>query len=86
MPFDAHLRTHAALIERCEAITRGEAASQSYAVLIEEPNDLCYARAGGHYLVFLEHADEIILVDILHTRSDLAHHVAALSSLQGGET
>jgi len=76
----------AELIERCEAIARGEAASRSCAVLIEGSNSLGYARAGEHFLVFSEFEDEVIIVDILHSRSDLPHHVSVLSALQNEET
>ncbi len=70
------------LIARCEAIARGEVASRSCSVLIDDANNLRYARAGEHFLVFFDHPDEIIIVDILHSRSDLPHHISALSVKQ----
>ncbi len=74
------------LIARCETIARGEVVSRSCSVLIDGANDLRYARAGEHFLVFLEQSDEIVIVDILHSRSDLPHHISVLSSTQNGET
>ena len=69
----------AEVIARCEAIAKGEAASRSCAVLVSGAEDLL--RAGEHFLVFLDRPDEVIVVDILHSRSDLPRHVAALSAL-----
>ena len=64
-----------------EAIAKGEAASRSCAVLVSGAEDLRFVRAGEHFLVFLDRPDEVIVVDILHSRSDLPRHVAALSAL-----
>jgi len=70
------------LISRCQAILNGQAHSRSCAVLVDHADDLRFVRAGEHFLVFLDHPDEVIIVDILHSRSDLAHHVAALAALK----
>jgi len=70
------------LVARCEAIARGEAVSQSCSVLVDNEADLRYARAGEHFVVFLERSTEILVVDILHSRSDLPRHIAALGALQ----
>lgn len=70
------------IIDRCEAIALGTAASQGCAALVEGPSELRFTRAGEHFLVFLDQPDEIIIVDILHGRSDLARHVSALSILR----
>jgi plasmid stabilization system protein ParE len=32
--------------------------------------------------VFLDQPDEVIIVDVLHSRSDLPRHVAALATLR----
>ena len=69
------------LINRCEEITNGEDVSQSCATLIENSSALRFTRAGEHFVVYLDHTDEVIIVDILHSRSDLAHHISALSSV-----
>ena len=67
--------------EEREAIAKGEVASRSCAVLVSGAEDLRFVRAGEHFLVFLDRPDEVIVVDILHSRSDLPRHVAALSAL-----
>ena len=74
------------LISRCEAIARGEVVGRSCSVLVDDAGNLCYTRAGEHFLVFLERPDEIVIVDILHSRSDLPHHISALSSLKTDES
>ena len=70
------------VLTRCQAILNGQAHSRSCAVLIDDAADLRFARAGEHFLVFLDQPDEIIIVDILHSRSDLPRHVAALAALR----
>jgi hypothetical protein len=45
--------------------------------------DLRYARAEEHFVVFLEAADQVIVVDFLHSRSDLPRRIAALDVLRG---
>ena len=75
----------AEVIARCEAIAKGEVASRSCAVLVSGAEDLRFVRAGEHFLVFLDRPDEVIVVDILHSRSDLPRHVAALSALINDE-
>ena len=72
----------AELLTRCQAILNGQAHSRSCAVLVDDAADLRFARAGEHFLVVLDQPDEVIIVDILHTRSDLPRHVAALVALR----
>ena len=72
----------AELLTRCQAILNGQAHSRSCAVLVDDAADLRFARAGEHFLVFLDQPDEVIIVDILHTRSDLPRHVTALAALR----
>ena len=50
------------------------------------PGAMRLFRAGEHFLVFLDRPDEVIIVDILHSRSDLPRHVAALTALEGDGT
>ena len=69
------------VLTRCQAILNGQAHSRSCAVLIDNAADLRFARAGEHFLVFLDQPEEVIIVDILHSRSDLPGHVAALVTL-----
>ncbi len=70
------------LIARCHAIAEGRVASRSCAVLVDEAADLRYARAGEHFLVYLDQPDRVIVVDLLHSRCDLPRHVAALATLK----
>lgn len=70
------------LIARCEAIVSGQAHSRSCAILVGGATDLRFLRAGEHFLVFLDAPDEVIIVDILHSRSDLPRHIAALHALR----
>lgn len=70
------------VLTRCQAILNGQAHSRSCAVLIDDAADLRFDRAGEHLLVFLDQPDEVIIVDILHSRSDLPRHVAALAALR----
>lgn len=70
------------VLARCQAILSGQAHSRSCAVLVNEAADLRFARAGEHFLIFLDQPDEVIIVDILHSRSDLPRHVAALAALR----
>jgi toxin ParE1/3/4 len=68
------------LIERCEAIARGEAPWQSCAKAIDSrlPVDLRFARCGEHLIVFLEEPDRVIIVDFLHGRRDLPARLTEL--------
>ncbi|MEO0712288.1 MAG: type II toxin-antitoxin system RelE/ParE family toxin [Pseudomonadota bacterium] len=75
----------AELLARCEAILSGQAHSRNCSILVDGAEDLRFIRAGEHFLVFLDRPDEIIIVDILHSRCDLPRHVATLTALQGGE-
>lgn len=70
------------LLNRCDAILNGQAHSRSCAVLVDGADDLRFVRAGEHFLVFLDWPNEVVIVDILHSRSDLPRHVAALHALR----
>ena len=70
------------LIARCEAIARGEVVSKSCSVLFDDEADLRYARAGEHFVVFLEHSTEVLIVDIMHSRNDLPRQIAACGALK----
>jgi len=69
------------LVGRCEAIATGAAVSRSCSILVDAAYDLRFTRAGEHFLVFLDEPEEVIIVDILHARSDLPRHVAALLTM-----
>ena len=70
------------LLTRCQAIVKGQAHSRSCAVLVDGTADLRFARAGEHFVVSLDRPDEVIIIDILHSRCDLPRHVAALAALK----
>lgn len=72
----------AELLNRCKGILNGEAHSRSCAVLVDDADDLRFVRAGEHFLVFVDWPDEVVIVDILHSRSDLPRHLAALMTLK----
>lgn len=74
------------LICRCEGIAAGEVLSRSCAVLLPgQGSGLRFARAGEHFVVFQEFSEEVVVVDFLHSRSDLPRHVSALEMLARGE-
>ena len=75
----------AELLSRCDAIVSGQAHRRSCSILVDDAEDLRYLRAGEHFLVFLDRPGEVIIVDILHSRSDLPRHIAALSALKSNE-
>jgi plasmid stabilization system protein ParE len=50
--------------------------------IVDDAKDLRFVRAGEHFIVFLDRSDELIIVDILHPRSDLPRHVAALTAIR----
>ncbi|MDQ1901624.1 type II toxin-antitoxin system RelE/ParE family toxin [Paracoccus sp. WLY502] len=70
----------AELLDRCRAVLNAQAHSRSCAVLVDDADDLRFVRAGEHFLVYLDRPEEVIIVDILHSRSDLPRHVAALTA------
>jgi plasmid stabilization system protein ParE len=70
----------AELLNRCDAILKGQAYSRSCGVLVDDAEDLRFIRVGEHFLAFLDQPEEVIIIDILHTRSDLPRHVAALTA------
>ena len=73
------------LVDRCVAIAAGEAPSQGCRQLVDSslPEDLRFARSGGHFIIFVEDGDSITIVDFLHARSDLPRKLATLASRTG---
>ncbi|MDO5706723.1 MAG: type II toxin-antitoxin system RelE/ParE family toxin [Paracoccus sp. (in: a-proteobacteria)] len=69
------------LIARCREIAAGTAISQDCRRIIDPglPEDLRFARAGQHFVIFVEDAEQVIVVDFLHARSDLPRRLAALT-------
>lgn len=70
------------LIERCQAIAEGRTVTQSCNVLVEDisDHDVRFARAGEHFVVFVELADEIAILDFVYGRSDLSRRIAELTT------
>lgn len=73
----------AELIARCEAVAKAEVFSRDCSILVAGVEGLRFTRAGEHFLVFLDRPDEVVIVDILHSRSDLPRHVEALITSHG---
>ena len=70
------------LIAICRKIAAGTALSQDCRRLIDRdlPEDLRFTRSGQHFVVFIEDADKVIIVDFLHGRADLPRRLAALAA------
>jgi plasmid stabilization system protein ParE len=69
------------LVMRCHDIASGAALSQDCRRILDPnlPEDLRFTRAGEHIVVFVEDARQVIIIDILHARSDLPRRLAALT-------
>ena len=61
------------LLDRCRAVAEGTAHTQSCRAVFAPDlrEDLRFARAGQHFVVFIETAAEIVVVDFIHQRADL---------------
>jgi plasmid stabilization system protein ParE len=70
------------LIEQCQAISDGHAITHDCKILAGEAaeDDVRFARAGEHFVVFVEFAEEIAILDFLHSKSDLPRRIADLTS------
>lgn len=68
------------LIVRCAEIAAGTAMSQDCRRIVDPglPEDLRFARAGQHFVIFIENPDQVIIVDFLHSCSNLPRRLAAL--------
>lgn len=69
------------LTGRCIDIADGTAVSRGCRQWIDPdfPEDLRFIRSGRHFIVFVEDADSVTIVDFLHVRSDLPVRLAALA-------
>ena len=74
------------LIDVCNKIAAGTAISRDCRRLIDPDldEDLRFARCGQHFIVFVESATQVIVIDFVHTRSDLPGRLAALSDARTG--
>jgi toxin ParE1/3/4 len=68
------------LIATCRDIAAGTALSQDCRRLIDPDlaEDLRFARCGQHVIVFVEDPDQVIIIDFLHSRSNLPGKLAEL--------
>jgi plasmid stabilization system protein ParE len=68
------------LIVRCNEIASGVARSYDCGVLadLEATETLRFARAGQHFILFVEEDERVIIIDFLHARSDLPKRLAML--------
>lgn len=75
------------LIARCTGIAAVTVPSQSCRRLADPdmPEDLRFARAGEHFIVFIEDETAITIVDVLHARSDLPGKLATLARGKPGD-
>jgi toxin ParE1/3/4 len=73
------------LIAACRDIAAGTAMSQDCRRLIDPglPEDLRFVRAGQHFVVFIEDSRQVIIIDFLHSRSDLPRRLANLPLARG---
>jgi len=69
------------LIDRCEAVARGEVPWQSCRKVIDPrlAEDLRFTRCGAHLIVFVDEPDQVIVVDFLHGRRDLPARLVNLT-------
>jgi len=69
------------IIACCENIASGKSQSQSCRLLIDPdlPEDLRFARVGQHFVVFIDTPDQIIILEFLHSKSNLPRHLAGLT-------
>ena len=65
----------------CREIAAGTAMSQDCRRIIapDLPDDLRFARADQHFVIFVEDAEQVIIIDFLHGRSDLPRRLTALT-------
>ena len=76
------LSYEAELLSRYDAIAEGRAHSRDCSALAPEGRGLRYVRAGEHFLVYAEREDDIVIVEVLHSRSDLPFRLAKLADKQ----
>ncbi|MCE8000873.1 MAG: type II toxin-antitoxin system RelE/ParE family toxin [Rhodobiaceae bacterium] len=69
------------LLDRCAAIANGTAQSRDCSVLAPQGQGMSYACAGEPFLIHIETAETFIIIDVLHSRSDLPTRIARLTML-----
>ncbi len=67
------------LIGRCDALARGDLAGRDCSALAGSAGSgLSFIRAGRHFVVYVEIGAEIVIVDVIHGRTDLPRRLRAL--------
>lgn len=76
------------LVSRCIAISNGSAVTQNCSVIMEPgaKTQLRFGRAGRHLIIFLDRESHCVIVDLLHSSSNLAGHIETLSRLYGSDS
>ena len=71
------------LISKCLAIASGMAVTQSCSILtpanLSPP--LRFGRSGKHLIIYLEHRDKCVIIDLMHSSSNLATGIERLARL-----
>ena len=52
-------------------------------MLAPEGRGLSYVRAGEHFLVYVDSEEAVVVVEVLHSRSDLPGRIARLTDWEG---
>ena len=62
------------LLDRCKSLAAGHVPHQSCRVMFADDlrEDLRFARAGNHFVIFVETAEEVLIVDFLHQSADIS--------------
>ncbi len=71
------------IIDKCEAIAAGSTHVQdcSYLLGVDQDIGLSFTRCGGHFIVFTELNNEIVILDFAHSKSDFAAHLVVLGAI-----
>ena len=73
-------RYEAELLDRCRTIAEGQAHSRDCSMLAPAGRGLRYVRAGEHFIVYAEREDAVVVIEVLHSRSDLPRRIARLAT------
>ncbi len=70
------------LIERCEGIASGLVTGQDCAILVDKNagQGPRFARAGRHFIVYLDRPEQITVIDFLHAQCDIPARISALQT------
>ena len=62
------------LLDRCKDLAAGHVPHQSCRAIFADDlrEDLRFARVGQHFVIFIEAAEEVQIVDFLHQSADIA--------------